>query len=72
MRKFEAENIKLRRLLREERLRNLNMLERHKSDMEQKHWRRETDEAIDALNKCIRESNKWDWPGAKYGIPKLQ
>ena len=67
---LSAQVQKLRRTLLRERAETIALLERLKTERNDAKATAENTAAIDAINAAIRRSNKWDWPGARYGALK--
>ena len=66
----QAQNIKFRRQLLEERHKYVALLSAKVDAEGYKHWKAETDSAIDKINERIRSSYGWNYPGARYGMPR--
>lgn len=61
---------KLRRTLRSERMKTVVLLESIRAQHAHAQAIAKTDSAIAEINASIRKSHRWDWPGARYGMPK--
>ena len=46
------------------------MTQKNIADEENAAWKQKTDAAIDKINTAIRQSHGWDYPGARYGMPR--